>query len=362
MFMIRRTLAVAALLTPLVYALAVADPATQADSGCGGSGASSNGVSISTFVCLYLNSTPVPAPNQSTLAPGQPPPPVCWLEPQYTPTELKTYITTEAGLPESVVAEGAEMYGKWLAYYGTTVKPPYELRHSGWWWGVGCDSSNLNASTYAAQIWSEVGLGVFQPWEWEATAPPPTPGVTVITPAVLAEYARDAFSPPQPQTQTSPVTTQTVGLTTYFAGTTDATVNVAATVPGYEANQNKNGLTENVVGTPEMATIDITTVTASGATVDTTVPCLVTAGAANATGQPPATSTYGAVGTDGLPTTSSCSYTPTQPGTSSYTVAITWSWNWLESEGAAGWPLTTVSPVEQVGPLNVQEVQAINNN
>jgi hypothetical protein len=346
--MIRRTLAVAALLTPLVYALSVASPTSQAANGCAGSGVSANGFDISTFVCLYLNNTPVQA-SQTTPAPGQAPPPVCWLEPQYTPAGLKTYITTEAGLPESVVAEGAELYGKWLEHYGTTVQPPYELGQSGMWWGVGCDLSNLNASTYAAQIWSEVGLGVFQPWEWEptTTTPPAPAGVTVITPSVLAEYARDAFSPPQPQTQTSPVTTQTVGLTTYFAGTTDTTQDVKATLP-------TDGLTEEVVGTPETANIDITTVTASGATVDTTISCPVTTGAT--------TATYGAVDADNLPTTSACSYTPTQPGTSTYTVTITWSWNWLEADGAAGWPLTTLSPVEQVGPLNVQEVQAINNN
>ena len=354
--MIRRTLAVAALLTPLVFSLAVADPASRADSGCGGSGASSNGVNVSTFVCLYLNQAPVSAPTETTPAPGQAPPPVCWLEPQYTPAELQSYVTTEASLPESVVAEGAEMYGKWLTYYGTTVQPPFELGQSGWWWGVGCDSSNLNASTYAQQIWSEVGLGVFQPWEWEpTTATPPAPaGVTVVTPSLLAEYARDAFSPLQPQTQTSPAATQTVGLTTYFAGTTEATANVEATLPA-------DDLTEDVIGTPETANIDITTVTASGATVDTTISCPVTAGTAGANGQS-TQSTYGATGADGLPTTSSCSYTPTQPGTSSYTVTITWSWDWLEADGAAGWPLTTLSPVEQVGPLNVQEVQTINNN
>jgi hypothetical protein len=346
--MIRRTLAVAALLTPLVYSLAVASPASQAITNCGSSGVSSNGLGISTFVCIYLNGTPV-SPSQTTPAPGQAAPPVCWLEPQYTPADLKTYVTTEAGLPESIVAEGAKMYGEWLQYYGTTVQPAYELplQGKGMWWGVGCDSSNLNASTYAEQIWNEVGLGVFHPWEWELAPPAPAAGVTVVSGALLAEYARDAFSPPQPKTETSPVATQTVGLTTYFAGTTDTTQHVKASLPNA-------GLTEDVVGTPEKANIDITTVTASGATVDTTVSCPVTTGAA--------TATYGVVNADNAPAASACSYTPTQPGTSTYTVTITWSWNWLEADGAAGWPLTTLSPVEQVGPLNVQEVQAINNN
>jgi len=342
MSIIRRTLAVAALLTPLVYSLAIADPASQADSGCS-SGVSSNGLNISTFVCLYLDNTPV-EPNQTTPAPGETTPPVCWLEPQYTPAALQSYIVAESSLPESVVHEGAEMYGKWLLYYGATPSPDYELGNDGWWWGVGCDSSNMNTNTYAQQIWSEVGLGVFQPWEWEPTTTTPAApaDVTVITPSVLAEYARAAFAPEQPQTTTSPAATQTVGLTTYFAGTTHAQVDVKATLP-------TDGMTEEVIGTPTTATIDITTVTASGATVDSTVPCPVTTDG-----------TYGSVDANGLPTASSCSYTPTQPGISSYTVTITWSWDWLEADGAAGLA-PTISPVEQVGPLNVQEVQTINN-
>jgi hypothetical protein len=342
MSMIRRTLAVAALLTPLVYSLAIADPASQADSGCG-SGASSNGVDITTFVCLYLNNTPV-EPSQTTPAPGETAPPVCWLEPQYTPAELQSYIVTESSLPLSVVAEGVEMYGKWLAHYGTAVKPPYKLGQDGWWWGVGCDPTNLNASTYAEQIWSEVGLGVFKPWEWEATTTQPKVPATVpvVTPTILAEYARDAFGPQQPTTTTSPATTQTVGLTTYFAGTTHALVDVSAALPN-------DGLVENVVGTPETATIHITTVSAGGTTTDTTVSCPVSTDGK-----------YGAT-SNGAPAESKCSYTPTEPGTTSYTVTITWLWNWLEADGAAGWPLTTVSPVEQVGPLNVQEVQTVNN-
>ena len=348
MSMIRRTLATVALLTPLVYALAVAEPASEAGTGCN-SGASSNGMDISTFVCIYLNNTPV-QPNPTTPAPGETAPPVCWLEPQYRPAALQSYIVAESSLPVSVVAEGAEMYGKWLAHYGTAVQPPYEIdpanADNGWWWGVGCDPTNLNANTYAEQIWGEVGLSVFQPWEWEPTTTTPAvpDDVPVVTPSLLAEYARDAFAPTAPQTETSPAATQTVGLTTYFAGTTHAQVDVKASLPDY-------GPTEEVIGTPTTATIHITTVTADGATVDSTIPCDVSADG-----------TYGSLGADGkTPVASKCAYTPTQPGTSSYTVTITWSWNWLEADGAAGWPLTTVSPVEQVGPLKVQEVQTINN-
>ena len=137
MHVIRRGLLALTLMAPLVLAASVASaPTSSAASGCNGSGANVGQGEIGTFVCLTIDAAPATAAPLHTSSGA---PLVCWLEPQYTPAQLKKLIEYDANLPESVVGEGGQLYAAWKQNYGG-LTPPYDTGEKGWWWGVGCAS------------------------------------------------------------------------------------------------------------------------------------------------------------------------------------------------------------------------------
>ena len=348
MRVIRRGLLAAILLTPLVFAASVAStPASRADSSCNNAGASTGGGEIQTFVCLAIDSAPAKPEPLSTAGGDDGPPLVCWLEPQYTPAGLQSLITTDAGLSESQVGEGGYLYNRWKINYGTDITPAYRGGEDGWWWGVGCDTSNLNAYTYEEQLWSEVGLDVFHPWEWVAAEKPPAnaPAGDTATPSLLAEYAREAATLDQPSGQMSPTyangaSTQTVGLPTYFWGQIG---DGAAPVAQHTITASVQWLSSTVTAVPETVTI-----TTTGATKGpSTITCPVTGGT---------------FGTDNTDIPSDCSFTYTEPSTDiTVTMVTNWQVTWPGADGVAGWTKDANSQTVTFGGITVQEVQTINN-
>ena len=348
MSVIRRGLLVLGLATPLLFASFAADPSSMADGGCNGSGASTGGASIQTFVCLTIDAAPAEPQPVSTSGGGTPL--VCWLEPQYTPDQLKSLITYDSGLPESVVGEGAELYGKWAQYYGG-LNPAYEDGVDGWWWGVGCDPSNLDASTYEQQLWAEVGLSVWQPWEFvpNENTPAAPPG-QVTTPEMLAEYAKAAAPLDAPSGQMSPKwngdSTQTVGLTTYFWGKIG---DKAQPVAQHTIVASIQWLTSTVIAVPVSVTI---TTTGTTNTPDNTLTCPVTGG------------TFGVkVSGDATGVESACSfkYTEPSPAPVQITMVTNWKVSWDGGGTGDGWTDDELSQTTTYGDINVQEVQAVNN-
>ena len=348
MHVIRRGLLALILMAPLVLAASVTSaPTSRAYSSCNGSGASAGGNAIGTFVCLTIDAAP--AEPQPLTVPGGGQPLVCWLEPQYTPAQLQTLITNDANQSESTVGEGVELYAKWKQNYGG-LTPPYRTGQDGWWWGVGCDPNNLNAYTYEEQLWSEVGLGVFTPWEWVPNETiPQGPDDQVTTPAMLALYAKEAATLDAPDGQMSPaysggVSTQTVGLPTYFWGQIG---DGAAPVAQHQIVASVQWLTSTVTAVPETVTIT-TTGTTQG---PSTITCPVTDG------------TFGTPDPDNATLKDdSCSFTYTEPS-KDITVTMTTNWvvNWLQADGAAGWPADEDSQPQTFGGITVQEIQTINN-
>ena len=351
MHVIRRGLLVLILVAPLVFAASVVSaPTSRADASCdSGSGANVGGNEIGTYVCLTIDATPVaPRPLQSS---DGGPPLVCWLEPQYTPAQLDAMITADSNLSESTVGEGVTLYGNWLTNYKIKTTPPYEDGQDGWWWGVGCDTSNLNAYTYMEQLWSEIpGLGVFTPWEWVPNENVPAgPPDEVTTPAMLALYAEQAATLDKPDGQMSPeytggVSTQTVGLPTYFWGRIGDGANP---VTQHTITASVQWLQSIVQATPVSVTITTTGATSGPSTIT----CPVTAGQFG-TADP---------GNTSIPD-DPCSFTYTRPSNDiTVTMTTNWTIDWLEADGAAGWPAKAQSDPQTFGGINVQEIQTINN-
>jgi len=347
MHVIRRGLLALILVTPLALAASVASaPSSQADSGCNGAGASVGGDNVQTFVCLTIDAAPA-KPQPLTNGSGQPL--VCWLEPEYTPEQLDKLITYDASLPESVVGEGGQLYATWQTNYGTDITPPYRDGEDGWWWGVGCDTSNLNAYTYMEQLWSEVGLDVYHPWEWVPTENIPAgPDDQVTTPSMLALYAREAATLDEPTGVMSPAysggtSTQTVGLPTYFWGTIGP---ANAPVAQHTITATVQWLSSTVTATPESVTITTTGTTKGSSTIT----CPVTAG------------TFGTPDPDNENVDSDCSFTYSEPS-NGVTVSMytTWQITWPGAGGVAGWTETQNSATVDFPGITVQEVQTINN-
>lgn len=346
---IRRGLLALVLVAPLALGAPVASaPASRADASCNGSGASSTTGLVQTFICLTIDSAPAkpqPLTDSSTGAPL-----VCWLEPQYTPAQLDKLITYESGLPLSVVgSEGGQYYQQLLKNYGPPT-PNYRNGQNGWWWGVGCDTSNLNAETYMEQLWAQIpGMDVYHPWEWVPNENTPAgPPDQVTTPAMLALYAKQAATLDAPSGQMSPAysggtSTQTVGLPTYFWGQIG---NGATPVAQHVITARVQWLSSTVTAVPVSVTITTTGAVKGGSTIT----CPVTAGR------------FGVPDTANTNISSQCSFTYTQPSNDATVTMVTnWRIDWLGANGAQGWPADETSQTVTFGGIKVQEVQTINN-
>jgi hypothetical protein len=243
------------------------------------------------------------------------------------------------------------LYGNWETNYGVKTTPKFKDGQDGWWWGVGCDTSNLNAYTYMEQLWSEIpGLGVFTPWEWVPNENVPAgPPDAVTTPAMLALYAQQAATLNAPDGQMSPeynggVSTQTVGLPTYFWGQIG---NGANPVTQHTIVASVQWLNSTVVATPVSVTITTTGATSGPSTIT----CPVTAGQFG-TPDPENVSLSG----------DTCSFDYIRPSNDvTVTMTTNWTLDWLEADGAAGWPAQAQSDPQTFGGINVQEIQTINN-
>lgn len=347
MRMIRRFIGTMILITPLVFSASVAAPSAFADSGC--QSASVTGDQIATFVCLTVNGQPA-SPQPSS--PINWTPPVCWLEPRYTPAGLQAYVAYMMNQPVSIIAEGAAAVAAWNAYYGG-LTPAYNAGQAGWWWGVACNTTSQNiltADTYAQEIMASAGLTWQRPWEWVPTGNPAPAATFVATPELLADYAASAIGQlTLPKTGVSPTAIQTVNLPTYFAGAfagkNGGKVTATASLPAF-------GMTSTVVASPELVTITTTGQTISGTN---TITCNV-----NSSGK------FGVMSKAGVPQASNCTFTYAQPGTYTITMRATWSINWLEANGAAGWPVEDLVPAQGqpaalVAQGPIQEIQTVNN-
>lgn len=350
MSVIRRGLLALILVAPLVTAASVASaPTSHADAGCNGAGASVNGNAVQTYVCLTIDNAPASPKPLSTGSSGGAPL-VCWLEPQYTPAQLDSLITYESGLGMGVVgSEGGQYYQTLKTNYGG-LTPPYRDGESGWWWGVGCDPANLNAETYMEQIWSEVGLDVYHPWEWvpNENSPAATGGVTVASPSMLALYAKEAATLDEPSGQMSPkytggTSTQTVGLPTYFWGQIG---NGATPVTQHTITASVQWLSSTVTAVPDYVEVTTTGTVKGSSTID----CPVTNGQ------------FGAADTNNATISSDCSFTYTQPSNDVTVTMVThWTVSWPGAAGVAGWSYDETSNTVTFGGIKVQEVQTINN-
>ena len=353
MSVIRRGLLALILVAPMALAASVAStPSSHADASCNGAGASTGGAMIQTYVCLTLDTAPATAKPLSTGSSDGGPPLVCWLEPQYSPQGLQDLITTDANLPVSVVGEGGPLYAAWKTNYGG-LTPPYHNPGNGWWWGVGCDITNLNASTVEQQIWSEIpGMDVYHPWEWvpNQTAPTAPADVVVANAGMLALYAREAAPLDEPSAQMSPkytagASTQTVGLPTYFWGQIGPTT--AGPVAQHTIEATVQFLSSGVVtAIPETVTVT-TTGTVKG---DNPMKCPVTTGS------------FGTAYASGIAMPADCSFTYTQPSNDvTLTMVTNWKITWAGKDGYPGWTVDEDSIPVTLGGIKVQEVQTINN-
>jgi hypothetical protein len=344
MHVIRRGLLALILTAPMVVAASAASaPASQADTGASclspSSGANVAGNTVGTFVCLTVDSNPVPPQPLSTGSDSDSPPLICWLEPQYQPAQLQNAISLE---PDPALKSA------WQTQFGA-VNPPYEGGANGWWWGVGCDPTNLLAATYRQELWAEVGLSGLDPWEWEADDAAPDSN-QAITDAMLAEYAWEAATLDAPAGQMSPtytggVSTQTVGLPTYFWGQIGAAGEPA--VAQHTIIATVGPLESELIAVPQSVTI-----TTTGATTgNSTIPCQVTNG------------TFGTADPDDKTISGdSCSFTYTQPS-NDVTVTMTTNWKvtWVDDPDGVGWSKPAQSLPETFGGINVQEIQTLNN-
>jgi hypothetical protein len=343
MHVIRRGLLALILTAPVVVAASVASaPASQADTGTScldpGSGANVADNTIGTFVCLTVDSKPAPPRPLSTGTDGNSPPLVCWLEPQYQTDQLQKAISQE---PDPALKTA------WQTQYSAT-SPASPGGAGGWWWGVGCDPTNLLAATYRQQLWAEVGLSGLEPWEWEADAAAPA-DPEAITDAMLAEYAWEGATLNAPTGQMSPayaggVSRQTVGLPTYFWGQIGA---ADAPVAQHTIIASVGPLRSELIAVPQSVTI-----TTTGATTgSSSITCPVTNG------------TFGTADPDNTTISDdSCSFTYTQPSNDvTVTMTTNWTVTWVEADGAPGWPKQAQSLPDTFGGITVQEVQTINN-
>jgi enoyl reductase len=335
----RRAIALGALLPSCLFAGAYAAAPAQAGTAQCESASAGDPQDISTAICLsaevgYSGSGGLPVTVDWT-------PPTCWLEPRYQPPGLQSYLTALNGSSlSSVGSEGAEYYAELFNHYNGLV-PPFELGGTGWWWGVACSATDLNASTDAEPIFAATGLSVEVPWEW-VPAGPPGNAPAVASPELLAEYAASQMSlPPVPTPGVSPNGKQTVGLATWVWGTIHKGRQLSITATLADV-----GWSSTVTATPVSVTVS-----PGGESNPSTLTCPVET---SRTG-----STYGTAYSAGASTNCSFKYAhPTAPNSpDDLVVSVDWSINWVGHTGD-GWPvnLTTTSGAT---PLTVQEVEAV---
>lgn len=333
----------AALLVWTCGAVISAPPAFAAIS-CTGSASVDHSVgSAQTFVtCIIIKTYPSGTPQAGTPSFDWTPP-TCWLEPQYTGSDLKALIEGEMALysPQDPTQAATYQYLKQLDDNYNKITPnPYHIGESGMWWGVGCRTDDLNYGVKFLIQRADDGLSANNPWVWYpagAAIDRPNP----VTPTILAEYAAAELVPPAVSFSVNPGAVQTVNLSTRIYSNQPA-----GTYGDIEAQASIGGMTSTVDATP--------------------VALIITPGgpASQTVGGPPATQVECNIvnGSFGSPNDDSCAfyYTKATPPGTSYplTVSIKWQYTWVENPGAPGWP---VAETATSNPQNVtvQEVQAI---
>jgi hypothetical protein len=334
----RRPAGVVAAALIAVGTVTVAAPSASASIVCNGSASVNHSVnSAQTFVdCVIIKTYP-----SATPAAGSPTfvnwtPPVCWLEPQYTGTDLQALIQAAiAAAPDP--ATTAYLQAMDLYYKGLNN---YHIGDSGMWWGVGCRTDDFTyASVFPAQQFAD-GLSANNPWVWIAAGAAPTQP-NPVDGQILAEYAAAELTPPQLTFSVNPGALQTVNLSTRVYSTAPA-----GTYQDIEAQASIGGMTSTVDATPSSVTIT------PGGPASQTV------------GGPQVTSITCPIsgGSFGSPYNDSCAfyYTQATPANTSYklTASITWTYTWQQEPNAAGWPVAVTVGGAPVN-VTVQEVQSI---
>ena len=283
------------------------------------------------IICRMLQDAPSDVPRATATLPVNWKPPLCWLEPQYTGTQLLAFLDSQMGIDPPYVTALETLYG--------STSPPYHGNESGWFWGVGCRMDDLNFSSALPAQWAADGLSPDNPWVWiPAGTAVSQPGP--VTPTILAEYAAAEVVPPALTFNLNPGALQTVNLSTRIFSTQPA-----GTFVELEAQAQIGGMTSTVIATPSDVII-----TPGGPAKDingnptTQIKCSI------------------ANGSFGSPDNDSCAfyYTKATPAGAAYqlTASINWTYRWVENPNAPGWPVNvTVASNPQNVP--VQEVQAI---
>lgn len=340
MHLSRRLAGVTAAVLLSTGAAAVTAPPAFASVSCNGSASVDHSVgSAQTFVtCIIIKTYPSGTP---TAAPsfGNWTPPVCWLEPQYTGSDLQSLIEGEmAAFPPG---DPTYTYLQQLDNKYKSVTPnPYHIGESGMWWGVGCRTDDLTYGVRFLIQQADDGLSADNPWVWFAAGAPidrPNP----VTPTILAEYAAAELTPPALTFSVNPGAVQTVNLSTRVYSNQPA-----GTLGDIEAQAAIGGMTSTVDATPSSITITPggpASKTIGGPAVDSITCPIVN-------------------GSFGSPNDDSCAfyYTKATPNGTTYklSASITWTYRWVENPNAGGFPVNvTVAANPQNVP--VQEVQAI---
>lgn len=318
-----------------------AGSAAQADTG--GSG----GFWISTHIAL---SGSVYSGGGSPYVPSGWTPPKCWLElnsgegvdPAYTPDGFALYMAQIYAyyLHVGDDATRSAFYGLYHDGVGVDAavglsNPPYnEGLGGGKWYAIACSTD----AGYGDYIALQSSLGVtnqYEEWFWLTDGAPP-PGVPVIDPELLAEYAaaNTLVSPGWPDFSPALNANQTVNLPTLITNTRGANgfhaYSATATLPA-------TGQSSTVSATPVSVTF---TTQESGVASPSSATCYFNADGSLKPG---------------------CQLTFLKSTSTGYTIteSTTWNLTWVEDPGAAGWPKRIVTPPRPYNPVMVQEIQTV---
>jgi enoyl reductase len=336
----RRLVGIFAVMLLSTCAAAVSAPPASASTSCSGSASVDHSVgSAQTFVtCIIIKTYPSSAPAGSPSF-GNWTPPVCWLEPQYTGSDLKALVEGEMGAfpPGDPTYDYLQQLDNG---YKSITPNPYHIGEDGMWWGVGCRTDDLNYGVMFLIQQANDGLSATNPWVWYAAGAPverPNP----VTPTILAQYAAAELTPPALTFSVNPGVLQTVNLSTRIYSNQPV-----GTYGDIEAQAAIGGMTSTVDATPSSITIfpgGPASKSAGGTPVDSITCPIVN-------------------GTFGDPDHDTCAFfylkatPPDQPYALS--ASITWTYRWLENPNAGGFPVNvTVAAAPQ--DVTVQEVQAI---
>jgi hypothetical protein len=319
-------------------AVVVAAPNASAGVSCTGSASVNHQVnSAQTFViCTIIKMYPSGTPTASTPTFVNWKPPVCWLEPQYTGTDLQALIKSAiAAAPDPATQAYLQQMDQMYQAEST-----YHQADAGMWWGVGCRMDDLTvASAFPAQQFAD-GLSMNNPWVWIAAGTAPTQP-NPVNGQILAQYAAAELTPPALTFAVNPGAVQTVNLSTRVFSNQPV-----GTYQDIEAQASIGGMTSIVDATPSEVTIypnGPASQTVGGSPIQY-IRCPIVNGSF------------------GSPDNDSCSffYTKATPQGASYqlTASITWMYAWVGHAGQGGFPvgvIVTGAPVN----VTVQEVQAI---